>query len=306
METQETVSVRGGKIVIDESELAAILKANPTASITMEDVEQKRLFAFEARVIDSMPTINKRLYTKSWQEKVLPQWMDGVRLVWGENSHTPDDRSDYGWTYSANVSTVEGVTSTIVRVAIPVIEGVTSPLVERLRLGLSKGLSLSAQISNESVKTRPDGVTEISGDGDSRLLHLAVTTNPASAAATVLSTSESIRVDETSEPVQINEHERMLIQEAKKIRQPIIESALKFKRLNSPESDPKQITIMLEKWDIDSIREYAATQESAYRARNPSATKQLAVASESDGEPRTHTHWKSLEEIMRDVTPVTK
>jgi hypothetical protein len=227
-------------------------------------------------------------------------------LVWGENSHNPDDRSDFGWTYSGKL-TGNGVTSTIVKVAIPVIPEDTTPLVERLRLGLSKGLSLSAEISKESTKTRPDGITEISGEGDSRILHLAVTTSPASAGATVLATSESIRVDEQRPPrneqaeAALKAESDRLLAELKSIKKPVILQAVKFSKLNRPDKNVDQLQESLETMPLDEIREYADVQEAIYKAKNPKANQQLAQASEQDSRVASGVPMepKTLNEIMK-------
>lgn len=295
---QEQAEIQGGRLEITPEELDAIKAANPQA----KDLEAENVYAFECTAIDTNCTSNGRVYSKEWMEAALDKWA-GTPLVFSQDDHQPSAPDVYGWVYNARLEEGEdGAVSTITKVAVPLIED-TEPLIDRLNAGLNRGVSLSAEISKDSVMENPDGSTTIGADPDTRLLHLAVVANGACRECTIRRTSESIRFDETAKPEPVkpdlDPEAKMLLEEARAARLPVIERCCRISRLLTPNQDPKIVQERFSKWSLTELVHYAESQEQVFRVKHPTATKQQSVTSEQEEarapEPR------SIADIMRSL-----
>jgi len=297
---QEQAEIQGGRLEITPEELDAIKAANPQA----KDLEAENVYAFECTAINTNCTSNGRVYSKEWQEAALDKWA-GTPLVFSQDDHQPSAPDVYGWVYNARLEEGEdGAVSTITKVAVPLIED-TEPLIDRLNAGLNRGVSLSAEISKDSVTEGQDGTALIGADPDTRLLHLAVVANGACRECTIRRTSESIRFDETAkpEPVQpvkpdLDPEAKMLLEEARAARLPVIKRCCRISRLLTPNQDPKIVQERFSKWSLTELVHYAESQEQVYKVKHPTATKQQSVTSETEeraSEP------KSITEILQTL-----
>lgn len=141
--------------------------------------------------------------------------------------------------------------------------------------------------------SHPDSVTVMTGNGSP--IHVALVGDPGCAGAGIRATSESFRVVETF-TVQ-DDHTTMLVEDAKKLRQPIITEAVKYARLNKPETDKDQLTTRFERWTCEEIADYRDSQKENYLLRNPTATKQLSYGGEI-AEP-VKQRWVALGDILK-------
>lgn len=306
MRLQESIPI-GGRILIDAAELTRINSANPTASFTEEDVAAKRLYAVESVLIDSTPTRNGNEYPTAWQESMLPKWT-GTKLVYSEVDHEPNAPDEVGWIYSASLETSGSITRTVARIVIPVIQH-TAPIVERLRVGLNHSVSICVDVEGACCKqcglpvnlqtgrceSHPSAVRVMTGSGSP--IHVALVADPGCAGAGIRATSESMRVLETLS-AKVEEATALLVEDAKRIRGPVITEAVKFARLNKPEQDQQTLTTRLEKWSLAEIEMYRDAQREAYVRSHPDCCKQLANGADpADPQPA-----KTIREAMTGGT----
>lgn len=290
MKIQENRSLSARrKIKIDDAELARMLEANPVAEITAENV-----FAIEATIIDSEVTRNGTEYPADWQRSMRDKWI-GTRLHYSPNDHLPNAPDHVGWIYSAEIEEADGITSTVARFAVPIVAD-TERLVERLRAGLNLAVSIAVETSAENVHETADGVRRLTGTATP--IHVALVGDPSSRKAGIRATSESVVISEaaTPETVQAVETAQMLIDDAKRIREPVITEAVKYARLNDASADEATIRDRIGKWTLAEIEMYRDSQRQAFKAAHPDSSKQLAYGGDSDV-PSKPVEYKSLSEI---------
>jgi len=295
MKIQENRSLASRrKIKIDDAELSRMLDANPVADLTTENV-----FAIEATIIDSEVTRNGTEYPADWQRAMREAWI-GTRLHYSPSDHAPNAPDHVGWIYSAEIeesgsdhSPTGIVTSTVARFAIPIVAD-TERLVERLRAGLNHAVSIAVETAAENVKETADGIRHLSGMATP--IHVALVGDPSSRKAGIRATSESVIISEAITP-----ETSMLLNEAMKVRQPVIEEAVKYARLNARLNDQKQraeeLAERMTKWSLDEITMYRDTQRAAFKTAQPDASKQLANGDDSDA-PSMPADWKPLHEVI--------
>jgi len=206
------------KIAIDDAELSLMLDANPVAELTTEGV-----FAIEATIIDSEVTRNGTEYPADWQRTMRESWI-GTRLHYSPSDHAPNAPDHVGWIYSAEIEETEGVTATVARFAIPIVKD-SERLVERLRAGLNLAVSIAVETATENVTETADGIRRLTGTATP--IHVALVGDPSSRKAGIRATSESVIISEAITP-----ETSMLLDEALKVRQPVIDEAIKYARLN--------------------------------------------------------------------------
>jgi len=284
MKIQENRSLSAKrKITIDDAELSRMLDANPVAELTTENV-----FAIEATIIDSEVTRNGTEYPAAWQRAMRESWI-GTRLHYSPADHVPNAPDHVGWIYSAEIEETEGVTATVARFAIPIVAD-TERLVERLRAGLNHAVSIAVETAAENVQETADGIRRLAGQATP--IHVALVGDPSSRKAGIRATSESVIISEAITP-----ETSMLLNEAMKVRQPVIDEAVKYARLNDLKARAEELCERMNKWSLDEIQMYRDTQKSAYKASNPDASKQLANGDDSDV-PSTPADWKPLHEVL--------
>lgn len=278
------------KIPIDDNELALMTAANPVADITADTV-----FAIEAVIIDSEVTRNGNQYPGDWQRSMRERWI-GTRLHYSPNDHNPNAPDHVGWIYSTEIEEADGITSTVARFAVPIV-GDTERLVERLRAGLNLAVSIAVETSAENVTETPEGVRQLAGEATP--VHVALVGDPSSRKAGIRATSESVVISEaaTPETVQAVEAAQLLIDDAKRIRQPVITEAVKYARLNDGSADEATIRERIQKWTLAEIEMYRDSQRQAFNAKHPEASKQLAYGGESDDPATMPVDYKSISEI---------
>ena len=181
------------------------------------------------------------------------------------------------------------------RFAVPIV-GDTERLVERLRAGLNLAVSIAVETTPENVTESPEGVRRLTGEATP--VHVALVGDPSSRKAGIRTTSESVVViSEAATPETVQQVEQMLIDDAKRIREPIITEAIKYARLNHKKLDDQIIRERIEKWSLDEIEMYRDNQRQAFNAKHPEASQQLAYGGESDDPSTMPVDWKTTSEI---------
>ena len=165
-------------------------------------------------------------------------------------------------------------------------------LVERLRAGLNLAVSIAVETSAENVTETPEGVRQLTGEATP--VHVALVGDPSSRKAGIRATSESVVISEAATP---EEAAQMLIDDAKRIREPVITEAVKYARLNDGSADEATIRERIEKWTLAEITMYRDAQRQAFNAKHPDASKQLASGGDSDV-PSMPADWKPLNDVL--------